>query len=102
MCRGGGVAVADRILRVSTTFRRSVEKLGIVTGSRPYRAVSAALRSLAVGDLPGVGDFETSFSPGRAHVRRVVGHNVWVLYRFDGEHVSMLTVRGEPPVPIDA
>jgi hypothetical protein len=80
--------VAERILRFSTTFRRSVEKLGIVAGSGPYGAVSAALRSLW-------------FSPGRAHVRRVGRHNVWVLYRFDGEHVFVLTARGQPPVPID-
>jgi hypothetical protein len=63
--------------------------------------VSAATRALAAGDLPGAGDFETSFSPGRAHVRRVPGHNLWLLYRFDDQHVFIMTARGDPPVPID-
>jgi hypothetical protein len=67
------VAVAGRILKISSTFRRSVQRLGVSAGSAGYRAVSAATRALAAGDLPGGGDFETSFSPGRAHVRRVLG-----------------------------
>jgi hypothetical protein len=51
--------------------------------------------------LPGPGDFETRFAPGRAYVRRVAGHNVWVLYRFDTDHVFVITVRAEPPVPAE-
>lgn len=101
MHRGGGMAVADRILRVSTTFRRSVERLGIKAGSPAYRAVSAAMRALATGTLPGAGDFGTAFAPAHAHVRRVSGANVWLLYRFDDAHVFLLTARGEPPVPSD-
>jgi hypothetical protein len=93
--------VAGRVLGVSTTFRRSVERLGIRAGSAAYRAVSATMRSLASGDLPGAGDYETSFSPGRAHVRRAGGQNVWILYRFDDDHVFIMTARGEPPIPVD-
>ena len=63
MHRGGGMAVADRILRISTTFRRSIERLGIKAGSPAYRAVSAAMRALPTTDLPGPGDFETAFAP---------------------------------------
>jgi len=51
--------------------------------------------------LPGVADDETRFSPAKAHVRRVTGHNAWLLYRFDDEHVYLLTTRGAPPIPID-
>ena len=93
--------MAGRILKISSTFRRSVQGLGVSAGSAAYRAVSAATRALAAGELPGAGDFETSFSPGRAHVRRVLGHNLWLLYRFDGQYVFIMTARGDPPVPID-
>ena len=93
--------MAGRILRVSTTFRRSMERLGVRAGSPGYRAVSATLRALASGDLPGGGDSETSFSPGSAHVRRVLGHNLWLLYRFDDEHVFIMTARNQPPMPVE-
>jgi hypothetical protein len=95
------MAVAERILRVSTTFRRSVERLGIRAGSPAYRAVSATIRALASTDVPGAGDYETSFSPGRAHVRRVPGQNLWILYRFDDRHVFVMTARSHPPIPLD-
>jgi len=101
MHRGGGMAVADRIFRISTTFRRSIERLGIKAGSPAYRAVSAAMRALPTTDLPGPGDFETAFAPTSAHVRRVTGFNVWLLYRFDDDHLFLLTARGQPPVPRD-
>jgi hypothetical protein len=78
-----------------------VEKLGVLAGSPAYRAVSATIRALTVAELPGAGDYETAFSPGRALVRRVVGQNLWILYRFDDEHVSVMTARAEPPVPAD-
>lgn len=93
--------MAARILRVSTTFRRSVEKLGVPAGSPAYRAVSATMRALASAALPGAGDFEIRFSPGRAFVRRVVGQNLWILYRFDDDQVFIMTARGQPPVPAD-
>lgn len=93
--------MAARILRVSTTFRRSVEKLGVLAGSVAYRGVSATLRMLATAELPGPVDFETEFSPRRAFVRRVVGQNIWIVYRFDDEQVFVMTARGLPPVPTD-
>jgi hypothetical protein len=93
--------VAARILRVSTTFRRSVDRLGIAAGSPVYRAVSATMRALASSGLPGVGDFETAFAPAKAFVRRVTGQNVWLLYRFDDDHVFVMTARSQPPVPLD-
>lgn len=93
--------MADRILRVSTTFRRSIERLGIKAGSAAYRAVSAAMRALPTSELPGPGDFETEFAPTYAHARRGAGFNVWLLYRFDDDHLFLLTARGQPPVPRD-
>jgi hypothetical protein len=101
MYRGGGMAVAERILRISTTFRRSIERRGIKAGSPAYRAVSGAMRALPTSNLPGPGDFETAFAPTYAHVRRVIGFNVWLLYRFDDRHLFLLTARGQPPVPVE-
>jgi hypothetical protein len=86
---------------VSTTFRQSVAKLGVAAGSPAHRALSATMRALAAVDLPGAGDFETSFSPGNAHVRRVAGQNLWLLYRFDDQFVFVMTARDQPPVPSD-
>jgi hypothetical protein len=71
-------------------------------GSPGFRAVFATIAALADADgLPGAGDDETKFGPGRASVRRVGGRNVWILYRFDGDHVFAMTTRGTPPVPLD-
>jgi hypothetical protein len=63
--------------------------------------VSSTLRALATSPLPGGGDYETPFSPGTAHVRRVPSHNVWILYRFDDGQVSIMTARNQPPVPVE-
>ena len=93
--------MAGRTLRISTTFRQSVAKLGVLVGTPAYRAVSATMRALVAADLPGPGDFETSFSPGKAHVRRVAGQNVWLLYRFDDQLVFLMTARDQPPVPTE-
>jgi hypothetical protein len=96
------VPLAGRILRLSVTFRRSLDDIGFVRGTPGYRATFAAIATLSSADvLPGIGDDETLFSPGRAFVRRVSGFNAWILYRFDEENVFVMTVRGEPPVPID-
>ena len=60
------------------------------------------MRALVTGELPAPGDYETSFAPARAHVRRVSGRNIWLLYRFDAARVFLLTARDQPPVPVDA
>jgi len=75
--------------------------LGVRAGSPAYRAVTAAMRALASTNVPGPGDYETSFSPARAQVRRVSGQNVWLLYRFDEQHLFILTALGQPPVPAE-
>jgi hypothetical protein len=65
--------VAARVLRVSTTFRRGIEKLGVSAGSPARRAASATVRALASGELPGADDFETSFAPARRPCVRIIG-----------------------------
>lgn len=76
--------------------------LGLPPGSPGFREVFATVAALAdAAELPGASDDETMFGPGRAFVRRVGGRNVWMLYRFDEDHVFAMTARGEPPVPAD-
>ena len=94
--------LAGRVPRLSATFRRSLGTLGIGPGSLTFRKVFATIAELAqANQLPGLADHETRFLPGRAQMRRVTGHNVWLLYRFDAAHVFIMAARGEPPVPID-
>ncbi len=94
--------MARRVAKLSTTFRRSVIELGMAPGSPGFRAVFATVAALANADeLPGPGDDETTFGPGRAFVRRVIGRNVWILYRFDDEHVYAMSTRDAPPVPVN-
>ena len=94
--------MARRVVRLSTTFRRSLDAVGAKRPSAAYRAATATIDALENAEiLPGAGDYETKFSIGRAHVRRVSRHNVWLLYRFDDDHVYVMTARGEPPVPVD-
>ncbi len=90
-----------RVPRLSTTLRRTLDALGVRSGTALHRAVNATIRALKNDTLPGAGDYETAFAPGRAHVRRVPGQNLWLLYRFDNEHVTVMTARNQPPVPAD-
>ena len=93
--------MAGRIARLTPGFRRALHVLGIVPGSARI-AVASTIAALSDADvLPGRADFLTDFHPGRAHVRRVVGQNLWILYRFDDDHINVLTLRDAPPVPGD-
>lgn len=93
--------MARRVPRLSTTFRRSLDRLGVRAGTKEYRAVFAAIGAMEAGPLPGAADHETAFAPGRAFVRRVLAQNLWILYRFDSQHLFVLTARNQPPVPVD-
>jgi hypothetical protein len=94
--------LAERVPRLSATFRRSLEAIGIEPRSPHHRAVFATIGQLTNADeLPGAADHETRFAPTRAYVRHVTGYNVWLLYRFDEQHVYLLTARAAPPVPAE-
>jgi hypothetical protein len=94
--------VQSRVPRLSVGFARSKRLIGLTPGSVALRSVLATIGAIADSDpLPGPADFETEFAPGRAHVRRVSGQNLWVLYRFDAVHVDVLTVRRDPPIPYE-
>jgi hypothetical protein len=102
MHRGWRVALAQRIPRLSATLKRGLLKLGVEPRSARFRAVFATVGALASTEtLPAATDFETSFAPKRAHVRRVPGHNLWILYKFDDTYVDVLSVRDAPPVPVE-
>ena len=89
--------MAGRIPRLTSGFRRSLRPLGIHGGSVRSRAIGSTVTALTNPvTLPGPGDYETAFHPGRAHVRRVQGQNLWILYRFDAVHVEVLTIRSRP------
>ena len=81
-------------------FRRALAELGITRGSPRWLSVGATIRSLSnATELPGTADIVTAFAPGQAHVRRLRGYNLWLLYRFDDLGVALLTMRAQPPVP---
>ena len=94
--------MAGRIARLTPGFRRASRALRIVSGTPRSLALGATIAALTRTDaLPAPTDFETLFHPGHASVRRVAGHNLWILYRFDAAHVDVLTLREAPPVPTD-
>jgi hypothetical protein len=68
--------------------------IGVQRGSTTSRAVFSTINALEDDALPGPGDYEARFARGRAHVRRVPGSNVWLPYRFDTDHVFVLTFPG--------
>jgi hypothetical protein len=76
---------------------------GMSPGTDESRAVAACLRVVAdAPDLPEVVDVAVAVPPVlRAWCRRVSGRNLWVVFRFDSEHVSALAVTRSPPVPIE-
>lgn len=97
------MALAGRIPRLSATIKRGLIQLGVAPGTPAYRAAWGTVGALSrAGTLPGPADFETAFAPGHAHVRRVVGENLWILYRFDPTYVDLLAIRNAPPVPADS
>ncbi|CAN5216993.1 hypothetical protein BH09MYX1_BH09MYX1_09430 [soil metagenome] len=94
--------MAGRIPRLSSTVKRTLARLGVDQRSARYRALFTTITSLShAAYLPGAADFETRFHPGYVHVRRVRGFNLWILYRFDGMFVDVMTVHDEPPPPVD-
>lgn len=92
----------SRVTRLSVGFARTKGRLGLSPGSSELRGVLATVAAIGAAEvLPGHSDFETKFGSGRAHVRRVPGRNLWVLYRFDDAFVDVLTLRDDPPIPTD-
>ena len=92
--------MAGRIPRLSAILKRGLIRMGVRPRSKRFTLVFVTIGVLARAvELPGR-DGRTAFPPGHAHVRRVPGENLWILYRFDEQHVFVMTVRDQPPVPI--
>lgn len=91
-----------RVAKPTPRFLKRLQALGIPSGSALSRAIAHEIGALAGADaLPGPLDFETTIPPTHsAWVRRLTGENIWLLYAWDDEHVSLLTVTTTPPVPI--
>jgi hypothetical protein len=87
---------------LSTTFKRSLLKLGVLPGTNRQRAVGAAVQALVRAEmLPAAADTQIAFGSGRAFVRRITRENLWIVYRVSDQFVDLLTVQSEPPVPAD-
>lgn len=75
--------------------------LGIRSGAR-LRAVMTTVDALAASvSLPAALDARARFAPSYAWVRRVVGENLWIWYRFDDANFDALVIKDQPPVPED-
>lgn len=85
--------MAGRVPTLSPGFQRAMFRLNVARSADRRGVVAATVRALAGDDaLPGKQDTIAEFRPGRAHVRRVPGHNLWVWYRFDEATVSIVSV----------
>jgi hypothetical protein len=91
-----------RTLKIGRRLRASLDAAGVIPGTDTGRRIAAVLRALTTDEeLPRAGDVEVAISPvARAHVRRVVGANLWVWYEDRGAFVLALLVSRDPPVPI--
>lgn len=91
-----------RRVRVSTWYARAAARV-LCDGSLRGNDIGRTVRLLAAADAPpGPADYEATSQPvGRAWVRRVGGHNVWVWYRVNDDEVILVTVTTDPPIPLD-
>jgi hypothetical protein len=94
--------LAGRLPRLSTNFKRSLQKLGVRPGTPRHRGVAATVQVLLRAEaLPAPVDTLTAFGTGRALVRRVPRENLWIVYKVSEGYVDFLTVKDEPPIPAD-
>ncbi|HEU5074350.1 MAG TPA: hypothetical protein VFU02_09260 [Polyangiaceae bacterium] len=91
--------MARRIPQLSTTLRRTLAAIGARPNTAPHRAVFAAVGALGDAEaLPGLDDTRHASLRGGHMCAGVPGQNVWLLYRFDADHVFVITARAQPPV----
>ena len=101
-----------RVPRVTKTYLRTVERLGLRPKTKSALAVGAVVRDLArASELPIAGDIEAPLRAaesalieevdGRrlltAFVRRVKGQRLWVWYRPRGNEVDLIVLTNVPP-----
>lgn len=93
-----------RILQLTPSYALSFSRLGSRLSTSARLALRAELKRLeAEQELPATAHFEGLLSPpsvGAAWVRKVRDAELWLLYRFDGIHVSMREVTRREPTRI--
>ena len=90
-----------RIPRLTQRFLNRRRALGADRGPSA-RTVAEAIGDLARRDLPLPDDFETLIPPVlTVHAHRVRGENLWILYDFDQQTVTMITLTANSPIPLD-
>lgn len=91
-----------RVVRLSGTFRRRLDAIGVLPGSPERAAVGATLAVLAeAATLPGLLDTAALIPPTtQAYVRRVGGRNLWVWYRATDDELVAVTITRSAPVPM--
>lgn len=105
MARNGeGRTLAARTPRLRPGYFAALPRLGIRPQSRRAKAIARTIAALAAAEkLPGPADDEAPVPPtATAYVRRVSGENLWIWYRLRPGEVVIITVKGEPPVPVES
>ena len=91
-----------RVLHLTDRYRWTFTRRGPAGGSASAKKLGAVLRALADEPLPSLQDFEVLFPPvARYWCRRVPDANLWVVFAFSDEKVTVVSLQNTPPVPID-
>jgi hypothetical protein len=98
------MAVARRTIVLEARYLRDARALGIVGGSDASRAVARVVAQLAAADvLPEPIDVTTLVEPDApgvsalAHVRRVLGRNLWIWYLPRNGELALVALTSAPP-----
>jgi hypothetical protein len=72
-------------------------------GSLARIAIAATMRALAEAHVLLTAADTLGLIPptNRAHVRRVLGHNLWLWWKVDASELKLLFVTTSPPVPAE-
>jgi hypothetical protein len=94
-----------RVLQIIASYALSQHRLRPPLTTSEHRAVRRTLRQLETDEaLPGPVDYEALLSPpavGVAWARQVEDYRLWILYRFDDQHVSLREIAERAPVRVD-
>lgn len=89
-----------RVLGLTAHFLRQRSRF-VVAGTPAAQALAGAIARLISGDLPGPNDAETLVPPVRQYwFRRVAGQNLWILFTFSDEQVTLRALLTKPPTPL--
>ncbi len=88
-----------RIIRLAPRYVARLKALRIAHGTERARAIARTVAALATATtLPGPLDYLEAIPPVEtAYVRRVVGENLWLYYRFTDDELILVTIVDHPP-----